>query len=355
MGFRSKKLRTLVSAIKDRTSLGKATFLCPAAGDAVIPLPSPEQTVLRATAHQPSTEPPGAKQIAAFLTFGRGSRLSAAAAVAALTTRLSSTRDAAVALKCLVTVHYAIRHGGFILQDQLLAALRPSSSRGGRNPLNLSAFRDGSSPGSWTCSTWVRWYARVIELLLAAYRAIGTFPGKVVDEGNTVAMHDGDLVRETEALVAVMEEIHCAPVARDGGNGLVAEVVRLVEEDRAGLAREVLVRMRELGERASYMEPGRSVEVGCLIRRMEECCRGRASTWVTPSEDPAAEATFWEAIAAVGNKVGRGRIVTGKSAAALVGRSESARISNRVIADLGIATVRFGSSRWADLGPEIAT
>lgn len=142
MGRQSTNLRDLVGKIKDKASQSKV---------ALNPLSKPHATcLLRATTHDSST-PPDHKYLSSLLSFGHRSRVTASAVIESLMDRLQTTGDASVAIKCLITVHHIIRHGTFILHDQL--SIFPAA--GGRNYLKLSNFRDSRSPFSWEISSWV--------------------------------------------------------------------------------------------------------------------------------------------------------------------------------------------------------
>ena len=95
--------------------------------------------------------------------------------------RLNHTRNAAVALKCLMAVHHIIKHGSFILQDQL--SVYPAS--GGRNYLNLSKFRDDYSASAWELSSWARWLVQFHQFFFLCSWFFGIllliFPNFVTD------------------------------------------------------------------------------------------------------------------------------------------------------------------------------
>ncbi|KAM1215146.1 hypothetical protein ACFX2I_011584 [Malus domestica] len=71
------------------------------------------------------------------------------AAVKSLMDHLQTTHDSAVTFKCLIAVHQVIKYGSFILEDQLV--VYPVAC--GRNYLNLSNFRDDSTPIAWELSS----------------------------------------------------------------------------------------------------------------------------------------------------------------------------------------------------------
>ena len=164
------KLKDLIGIIKDKASQGKAAVLSQRA----------TLSLLRATSHDSFT-PPTSKHLSTLLTVGDGSRATASAAMDLLMDRLQSTQSSAVALKCLIAVHYVLKRGSFIMRDQLPY----SGGGGGKNYLNLSKFRDRSSPVCWELSSWVRWYAKHVEQLLWASRIVGFFLGVEADQDST--------------------------------------------------------------------------------------------------------------------------------------------------------------------------
>ncbi|KAJ8505600.1 hypothetical protein OPV22_006486 [Ensete ventricosum] len=342
-----RKLRSLVGALKDTASLSKAA----ATVAALSPSAAAQLAVLRATTHHPADEPPHPRHIQALLSFGHGSRLSAASAAGALASRLRSTGDPAVALKCLLSLHHLLARGAFILRDQLPPALlrHPAS---GRNPLVLAAFSHGSSAASWALAAWVRWYARLLELLLSASVLLVSFPTAHRpfakpdddDQERITSLLNQDLISELDALVGIVEEMAGVPemVAVEGSR-LVAEAMRLVEADRVAAEQEIEIRVREMEERLGSLRFADSVELVCLLRRLENC---RYRPW---DRKPTVGDWFWAGVwdlmdraeKVVLRKEEEERRVKREKASA------SARVSDRVLAGSNQA-VRFGSTRWAD-------
>ncbi|KAG1342306.1 putative clathrin assembly protein [Cocos nucifera] len=342
-----RRFRGIVGAVKDTASLSKATLLSSSS--------AAQLAVLRATTHQPSSEPPDPRHLATLLAFGHGSRVAAAACVSALAARLHSTHDPAVALKSLLALHHLLARGAFILRDQLPAALlrHPAS---GRNPLALpaSAFPSAAFP----LASWARWLARLLELLLVAATVTATFPSShhpnVVDPHSSndrlASLLNRDLLIELEALVSVIEEITRAPASTAAvkGNKLITEAVRVVEEYRVTAEQEMVVRVRELGERIGSLGFADSVELVCLLRRLEES-KDRAD-W--PSDGRWTDDDwFWVEVRELKEQVekvvvrkqeeGRGRLRREKLG------SSSDRMMDRVPSG-PIVPVRFSSSRWVD-------
>ncbi|KAI4317309.1 hypothetical protein L6164_025188 [Bauhinia variegata] len=260
------KLRELVAIIKDKASQGKAAILSDRA----------TLSLLRVTTHH-SVAAPSHKHLSSLLSIGDGSRATCSVLIELLMDRLQTTHNSAVALKCLIVVHHIIKYGSFILQDQL--SIYPAT--GGRNYLNLSNFRDDSSPITWELSSWVRWYAQYIEQLLCTSRVLGFFLGsdpssqnreRESQEERITGLLNADLLRETESLLALVEEICARPdPAHMNGNKLVEEIAKLVGEDWISITSEVSVRVSEFRERLGCLSFGEAVELMCDLKRLEEC------------------------------------------------------------------------------------
>ncbi|CAA7393304.1 unnamed protein product [Spirodela intermedia] len=344
------RLRAIMGTLKDGAALLSSAAPTSAAA-----------AVLRATAHRSSSEAAPKKHLDGLLRFGSGSRPTAAALVGALLSRLSGTRDPAVAIKCLVSIHYVARRGSFILRDQLLAALQLPPSVGGRNPLNLSGFVDRSATDWWALSRLARWLARVIEHLLAFHRAAGFFPyeggggrPRAEQEERAAALPNGQVLEEMEALVGLVEEIRGEPdVSHVTGKRLAAQVAALVREETAAAREEILVRMKEMGERLDCLVFGEAVRLTCLVKRLETCKRSTAAAAPPPAAVEILELSegdwyLWEAVASVkaripaaagedvkGDQLRRERI------------SASARIGDRPPSlASSFDSVRFSSTRW---------
>ncbi|XP_057969033.1 putative clathrin assembly protein At5g35200 [Malania oleifera] len=81
--------------------------------------------------------------------------------------RLAKTHNWAVALKTLIVIHRALREVDPTFREELLSYSR---SRG--LMLNLSHFKDDSSPNAWDYSAWIRSYALYLEERLECYRIL---------------------------------------------------------------------------------------------------------------------------------------------------------------------------------------
>ncbi|GAV62760.1 ANTH domain-containing protein [Cephalotus follicularis] len=329
-------LRDLVGIIKDKASQSKAALLSKSSTQ------SRHLALLRATTHDPFT-PPNPKHITTFLSCGHSSRATAATAIEALMDRLQTTRDAYVAIKCLITVHHIINHGSFILQDQL--SIYPST--GGRNHLKLSNFRDDTTPLTWELSSWVRWYALYLEHLLSTSRVLGFFlcsTSRTVEKDNqedkVSTYMNSDLQRELNSLVSLLEEYCKRPdILLLHGNCFVGEVIGLVDEDFLSSINEVSIRANEFKERLSCLGFDDSIELVCALKRLEDC---KEKLMVLATRKRALIETLWGLIGELREKVGMEKIHKEKRRLLLRG-SESARFGERVLSYAD--SVRFCSGR----------
>ncbi|KAM5577121.1 putative clathrin assembly protein [Rosa sericea] len=351
MGRKTKLKDLLMGAIKDKASQSKAAILS-TLNTAASSTPQSSQSLhlalLRATTHDPFSPPP-AKHLATLLSFGHSSRATASAAIEALMDRLQTTQNSSVALKCLIAVHHIVKYGSFILQDQL--SVFPST--GGRNYLKLSNFRDNSSPISWDLSSWVRWYGQYVENLIITSRFLGFFLGSnscLADrdrqEERISALMNSDLVRETESLVSLMEEICRRPdFSSLNGNKLVSEILGLVGQDQIATMNEVSVRVKEFDERLSGMSFGDSVELLSTLKRSEDC-KERLLTVSSAVKSDLVE-RFWGLMREMEGRVKKEKEKEGGKLVVMAVRrdsvGESARFDDRVLRSYD--SVRFSSGR----------
>ncbi|XP_042005395.1 putative clathrin assembly protein At2g01600 [Salvia splendens] len=84
----------------------------------------------------------------------------------ALARRLAKTHNWTVALKTLIVIHRTLREGDPTFKEELL-----NFHQRGR-VLQLSNFKDDSSPIAWDCSAWVRTYALFLEERLECFRIL---------------------------------------------------------------------------------------------------------------------------------------------------------------------------------------
>ncbi|TKY56297.1 putative clathrin assembly protein [Spatholobus suberectus] len=308
-----KRLRNLVHSFKDKASVIAASLSLKRHVSSV------RVHVLRATTHTLSA-PPSAARIAAVFSAGRGSYLLPRACINASWTCLHRTRRATVALKCLFTLHNIASEGPLALKDSL--AQYPS--HGGRNALNLAAFRDDTDLETLELSSWVRWYANVLEHALTVSRVLGYYVSGSSDgtEREVRGVSSGVLLCEIRGLVDFVEQVSHAPESLHLQRiDLVYSVVRLVCEDYGRVQREILRRVEEGGKRVEDLDVAELRElVGCL-RRLEGCRESLVVLFVNRKRNDA----FWDLIGRVRNKgVLVMEEVEGRWMTAVRGKNESA-------------------------------
>ncbi|XP_061371782.1 putative clathrin assembly protein At4g40080 [Gastrolobium bilobum] len=265
-----KRLRNLAHILKDTASVIAASLSMKRHVSSV------RVNVLRATTHSLAA-PPSESKIAAVLAIGHGSHVLPRACIDALMDRLHQTRSATVALKCLFTLHNVVIKGPFTLKDQLCHY----PSYGGHNFLNLSTFRDDSEVESLELSSWVRWYASVLEQSLTVSRVLGYYMSSSLNERSkkdaqerkclVLGLSNADLLYKLEGLVVFVEQISRVPESLHlQRNELVYEVVRMVGEDYRSVQGEILLRLEELGNRMEDMDVGELSELVDYLKRLEE-------------------------------------------------------------------------------------
>ncbi|KAE8730753.1 putative clathrin assembly protein [Hibiscus syriacus] len=94
-------------------------------------------------------------------------RADVAYCIHALARRLSRTHNWAVALKTLIVIHRALREVDPTFHEELINYGRSRS-----HMLNMSHFKDDSSPNAWDYSGWVRTYALFLEERLECFRVL---------------------------------------------------------------------------------------------------------------------------------------------------------------------------------------
>ncbi|KAL2925612.1 hypothetical protein RDABS01_019377 [Bienertia sinuspersici] len=93
-------------------------------------------------------------------------RADVAYCIHALARRLAKTKNWIVAIKVLIVIHRTLREGDPTFREELLAY----ANRG--HILQISNFKDDSSPLAWDCSAWVRTYALFLEERLECFRVL---------------------------------------------------------------------------------------------------------------------------------------------------------------------------------------
>lgn len=327
-----RKLRRLVGALKDNASIARSTILCPSISSTSS---AAEIAVLRATSHRRPSSPPHPRHIAELLSFGHGARPAAAALVFSLSSRLLTTTDPAVALKSLFSLHQLLRSAPFILLDQISSYLLPhSSGRYTRSPLLLSSFPLGPDP----LSSSVRWYSRLLELLLLLPSNSGENLA-----GWASSLLTRHLILEIESLADFVAEAFNQPEIP--GNRLIAEIEKMVLEDRIAAQHGIVVRLQEVRERIGAVGFADSVELVFVLRRLEDRRKPPPpwiSDWQRKDREEEGSGLFWKEVEQVREMV-EGLVVKREREARSVNRDGF--ISARYMVRTG-NLVQFHSNRW---------
>ncbi|RDY09872.1 putative clathrin assembly protein, partial [Mucuna pruriens] len=101
-----------------------------------------------------------------YATSAHQPRADVAYCIHKLSKRLAKTRNWIVAVKILIVIHRTLREGDPTFREEIL-----NYSRRG-HILQISNFKDDSSPLAWDCSAWVRTYALFLEERLECFRVL---------------------------------------------------------------------------------------------------------------------------------------------------------------------------------------
>ncbi|PHT50789.1 hypothetical protein CQW23_10536 [Capsicum baccatum] len=285
-----RKLRDIIGILKDKASLIKANLSTKRG------ISSIQVTVIRATTHA-SASPPRNHRISAIISAGDHSLPAIYACINTIMDRLHSTNNPYVALKCLFIFHNIMAKGSLLYKDH--ASFSPSS--GGHNSLNLSGFYDKSDVETRQLSSWVRWYANVLERNMITSRTLGSYispSSRLSINFDKIASHKenntgfSNSVTELESLVCMVEGICDAPESQYCQKiDLVHEIMILVAEDYRSTQYHILIRLVELTGRVSRLSYLDLSELILCLTRLEGCRKKLNELFMRRKND-----LFWEMV-----------------------------------------------------------
>ncbi|KAL3535234.1 hypothetical protein ACH5RR_003695 [Cinchona calisaya] len=219
-----------------------------------------------------------------------------------LARRLSKTHTWTVSLKTLVVIHRGLREVDATFQHELITYSYNKS-----HLLNLSHFKDDSSPNAWENSSWVRCYALYLEELLECFQILKYDFQK--DCSKTKILDTPDLLEQLPRLQQLLFRLlNCQPVGASQHNFLIqyalsivaAESVRLyvaITDGTLNLVDKFFEMQRHDAVRALeiYKKAGNQAE---RLSEFFEICRnldfGRGQKYIKIEQPPAPFMTSME-------------------------------------------------------------
>ncbi|XP_059636224.1 putative clathrin assembly protein At5g35200 [Cornus florida] len=223
-------------------------------------------------------------------------RADVAYCIHALARRLAKTHNWAVALKTLIVIHRALREVDPTFREELI---NYSRSRG--LILNLSHFKDESSPNAWDYSAWVRNYALYLEECLECFRILKY--DVQTDCSRTKELDTLDLIEQLPALQQVLFRLtSCQPEGTARYNYLIQYAFAIVAAESVRIYVSITDGTLNLVDKFFEMQRHDAVRALSIYRRAAlqaerlseffELCRsldfGRGQKYIKIEQPPAS-------------------------------------------------------------------
>ncbi|BBN03291.1 hypothetical protein MPTK1_2g22330 [Marchantia polymorpha subsp. ruderalis] len=228
-GSTQQNIRKALGAIKDSTKVGLAKVNSD--------YKDLDIAVVKATNHVEC--PPKEKHVRTIFaaTSVARPRADVAYCIHALARRIAKTHNWTVALKAMMVIHRTLREGDPTFREELI---QYSRSKG--HILNLSNFKDDSSPNAWDYSAWVRTYALFLEERLECFRVLkyDVESEKSSGHSKTRELDTVELLEHLPALQQLLQRLMgCQPEGAAVSNYCIQAALGLVLKESFKLYRAI--------------------------------------------------------------------------------------------------------------------